>query len=267
MARPRPRSGAWIEMVAALKLVGVRKSFDGFLALDDADFEANTGEVHALLGENGAGKSSLMNVAAGLYTAGSRAALRRRRRGRALRPARCHGLPHRHGAPGIQAGEAVHRRRKRAARQLARAFRTGSSRNRATDRRPKPPSSALRSIPAAASTNCRSRSGSGSRSSRCCWPAPASSSSTSRRRFSPTRRLCAFSRRCGARRPWRRRRAGDPQAWRGDRVHRPGHGDAQRASRRGARFALDHGQRTDPACGRHHRRSAAPRLVAARRAA
>ena len=55
-------------MVAALKLVGVRKSFDGFLALNDADFEANAGEVHALLGENGAGKSSLMNVAAGLYT-------------------------------------------------------------------------------------------------------------------------------------------------------------------------------------------------------
>ena len=27
------------------------------------------GEVHALLGENGAGKSSLMNVAAGLYAA------------------------------------------------------------------------------------------------------------------------------------------------------------------------------------------------------
>jgi ABC-type uncharacterized transport system ATPase subunit len=55
-------------MVAALKLVGVRKSFDGFLALDDANFEAASGEVHALLGENGAGKSSLMNVAAGLYT-------------------------------------------------------------------------------------------------------------------------------------------------------------------------------------------------------
>jgi simple sugar transport system ATP-binding protein len=54
-------------MVAALKLVGVRKSFDGFVALDDAEFEARAGEVHALLGENGAGKSSLMNVAAGLY--------------------------------------------------------------------------------------------------------------------------------------------------------------------------------------------------------
>ena len=189
--------GAWIKMVAALKLVGVRKSFDGFLALDDADFEANTGEVHALLGENGAGKSSLMNVAAGLYTAEAGRVLRRRRRGRALRPARCDGSPHRNGAPGIQAGEAVHRRRKRAARQLARAFRIGCSRGRATDQDRKPPSSALRSIPAAASTNCRLRSGSGSRSSRYCWPARASSSSTSRRRSSPTRRLCAFSPRCG----------------------------------------------------------------------
>ncbi len=54
-------------MAAALKLAGVRKSFDGFPALDHADFEAEAGEVHALLGENGAGKSSLMNVAAGLY--------------------------------------------------------------------------------------------------------------------------------------------------------------------------------------------------------
>jgi general nucleoside transport system ATP-binding protein len=54
-------------MVAALRLVGVRKSFGGFVALDGAEFEAEAGEVHALLGENGAGKSSLMNVAAGLY--------------------------------------------------------------------------------------------------------------------------------------------------------------------------------------------------------
>jgi simple sugar transport system ATP-binding protein len=54
-------------MPAALALHGVRKSFDGFLALDDARFSADWGEVHALLGENGAGKSSLMNIAAGLY--------------------------------------------------------------------------------------------------------------------------------------------------------------------------------------------------------
>jgi len=54
-------------MSLALQLVGIRKSFDGALALDGASFESQAGEVHALLGENGAGKSSLMNVAAGLY--------------------------------------------------------------------------------------------------------------------------------------------------------------------------------------------------------
>jgi ABC-type uncharacterized transport system ATPase subunit len=56
-------------MAAALELRHIYKSFDGFLALNDAQFSAARGEVHALLGENGAGKSSLMNVAAGLYTA------------------------------------------------------------------------------------------------------------------------------------------------------------------------------------------------------
>ncbi|MFM0736419.1 ABC transporter ATP-binding protein [Paraburkholderia xenovorans] len=55
-------------MPEALSLTGIRKSFDGFVALDDADFTVRWGEVHALLGENGAGKSSLMNIAAGLYT-------------------------------------------------------------------------------------------------------------------------------------------------------------------------------------------------------
>jgi simple sugar transport system ATP-binding protein len=54
-------------MSAALQLTGIRKTFDGFVALDDASFSAQWGEVHALLGENGAGKSSLMNIAAGLY--------------------------------------------------------------------------------------------------------------------------------------------------------------------------------------------------------
>jgi simple sugar transport system ATP-binding protein len=51
----------------ALELLGIRKSFDGFLALDGAHVNVRWGEVHALLGENGAGKSSLMNIAAGLY--------------------------------------------------------------------------------------------------------------------------------------------------------------------------------------------------------
>jgi simple sugar transport system ATP-binding protein len=54
-------------MATALTLKGIRKSFDGVVVLDDAEFSGQVGEIHALLGENGAGKSSLMNVAAGLY--------------------------------------------------------------------------------------------------------------------------------------------------------------------------------------------------------
>lgn len=55
-------------MGPALELSGITKSFGDFLALDAADLSVEYGEVHALLGENGAGKSSLMNVAAGLYS-------------------------------------------------------------------------------------------------------------------------------------------------------------------------------------------------------
>jgi len=54
-------------MTPALELTGIIKSFDGVIALDGAVFAAKSGEVHALLGENGAGKSSLMNIAAGFY--------------------------------------------------------------------------------------------------------------------------------------------------------------------------------------------------------
>ena len=52
--------------MVALELKDVSKSFGGFQAISGAHFSVAAGEVHALLGENGAGKSSLMNVAAGL---------------------------------------------------------------------------------------------------------------------------------------------------------------------------------------------------------
>ncbi|SVC15707.1 uncharacterized protein METZ01_LOCUS268561, partial [marine metagenome] len=42
----------------ALSLKNISKSFDGQKALDHASFEVRWGEVHALLGENGAGKST-----------------------------------------------------------------------------------------------------------------------------------------------------------------------------------------------------------------
>ena len=48
-----------------LKMSGVRKAFGATVALDGVDLEVRPGEVHALIGENGAGKSTIMKVLSG----------------------------------------------------------------------------------------------------------------------------------------------------------------------------------------------------------
>jgi len=50
-----------------LKVSGISKSFPGVQALKDVQFELNRGEVLTLVGENGAGKSSLMKILSGIY--------------------------------------------------------------------------------------------------------------------------------------------------------------------------------------------------------
>jgi len=42
-----------------LSATGIDKRFGGVVALDGADFSCEAGEIHALLGENGAGKSTM----------------------------------------------------------------------------------------------------------------------------------------------------------------------------------------------------------------
>ena len=50
-----------------LELEGIRKNFGGVQALKRGDLRADAGQVHALIGENGAGKSTMMKIIAGMY--------------------------------------------------------------------------------------------------------------------------------------------------------------------------------------------------------
>ena len=51
-----------------LELRGISKSFGGVAALTDVDFTLRAGEIHGLVGENGAGKSTMMKIIAGVHT-------------------------------------------------------------------------------------------------------------------------------------------------------------------------------------------------------
>ncbi len=51
---------------AAVAIVGASKSFPGVRALSNVDFDCRPGEVHALVGENGSGKSTMIKIASGV---------------------------------------------------------------------------------------------------------------------------------------------------------------------------------------------------------
>ena len=53
------------EVLVSMK--GIDKSFPGVRALDNCELELHAGEVLALVGENGAGKSTMMKVLSGIY--------------------------------------------------------------------------------------------------------------------------------------------------------------------------------------------------------
>src|SRR5204863_1231895 len=65
----------------AVAMRGITKRFPGVVANDCVDFEAAAGEVHALLGENAAGKSTLPNILTGLYRPNEGESFRRPGRG------------------------------------------------------------------------------------------------------------------------------------------------------------------------------------------
>ena len=52
-----------------LELKGITKIFPGVKALNNVQFQLKPGEVHALMGENGAGKSTFIKVITGVHKA------------------------------------------------------------------------------------------------------------------------------------------------------------------------------------------------------
>ena len=51
-----------------LRIVDVRKEFDGFVAVEDTDLSIRKGEIFALLGGSGCGKSTLLRCLGGFET-------------------------------------------------------------------------------------------------------------------------------------------------------------------------------------------------------
>ena len=48
-------------------MTGISKTFSGVPALSAASLEIGPGEVHGLIGQNGAGKSTMIKVLTGVY--------------------------------------------------------------------------------------------------------------------------------------------------------------------------------------------------------
>lgn len=61
----RPKHGTPGDNI--LELDGITKIFPGVKALDHVNFELRRGEIHALMGENGAGKSTFIKVITGVH--------------------------------------------------------------------------------------------------------------------------------------------------------------------------------------------------------
>lgn len=50
-----------------IEMSGIQKAFNGNVVLKDVQFQLADGEIHALMGENGAGKSTMMKILTGIY--------------------------------------------------------------------------------------------------------------------------------------------------------------------------------------------------------
>lgn len=68
-ASPTSPPGSIKASPPALELQAVRKSFGSVNALEHVDFAAFPGEIHAIVGDNGAGKSTMIKTVTGIHKA------------------------------------------------------------------------------------------------------------------------------------------------------------------------------------------------------
>ena len=83
-----------------LTLRGVSKYFPGVRALEGVEFDLRAGEIHALMGENGAGKSTFVKILSGVHRPDGGDNLAERRGDRHSRSDPCAGPRHQPGASG-----------------------------------------------------------------------------------------------------------------------------------------------------------------------
>ena len=69
--RPREISGAAVAMPPAVQLTNITKTFGAVVANDAVDLTIPAGTIHGIIGENGAGKSTVVSILYGFYTADS----------------------------------------------------------------------------------------------------------------------------------------------------------------------------------------------------
>ncbi len=64
---PAPVTGGSVANGALLSITGLAKHFGGLKAVDGVDMQIRTGEIQALIGPNGSGKTTILNMLSGLY--------------------------------------------------------------------------------------------------------------------------------------------------------------------------------------------------------
>ena len=75
-----------------LAMRGIAKAFPGVQALDGADLTVTAGEIHGLVGENGAGKSTIIKILAGVYARDAGTVRLGEQEVEAITPGLVHGL-------------------------------------------------------------------------------------------------------------------------------------------------------------------------------